>query len=292
SPQHLDGNVSSTVPYFTYGVRYSEVSRKAQFNYPDYRDGWFSSPYHSDYFYNWLRETGNASKLYQSGADLMLIHDWLARAFFTRTFPPPGVAENNYKVEANVLKDILAFVDQHPQGKLFDRNLLLLILANQAFGDRNSEEGYSYFKRIDPKSLEGSSNRYEYIEKIFFLNMMKQLATNLASSGYGQDAINMAEQFVNREERVYAYLFMTESVYQQDANPDAFIYLDSAFSYANRIDFTSLNFGLDSRYNMILLLSRMGGSEINSKAVEILREIPEQGKFAAILARVVGVAYE
>jgi hypothetical protein len=222
----------------------------------------------------------------------MLIHDWLARAFFTRTFPPPGVAENNYKVEANVLKDILAFVDQHPQGKLFDRNLLLLILANQAFGDRNSEEGYSYFKRIDPKSLEGSSNRYEYIEKIFFLNMMKQLATNLASSGYGQDAINMAEQFVNKEERVYAYLFMTESVYQQDASPDAFIYLDSAFSYANRIDFTSLNFGLDSRYNMILLLSRMGGSEINSKAVEILREIPEQGKFDAILARVVGVAYE
>lgn len=292
SPQHLEGKVSSTVPYFTDGVRTSEVSRKAQFVYPDYRDGWFSSTYHTDYFYNWLRKTGNASKLFQSGDDLMLIHDWLARAFFTRTFPPPGVTDNNYKVEAGVLKDILAFVDQHPQGKLFDRNLLLLILANQAFGDKNSEEGYSYFKRIDPKSLEGSSNRYEYIEKIFFLNMMKQLATNLASSGYGQDAINMAEQFVNKEERVYAYLFMAESVYQQDANPDAFIYLDSAFSYANRIDFTSLNFGLDSRYNMILLLSRMGGSEINSKAVEILREIPEQGKFDAILARVVGVAYE
>ncbi|MBX2962857.1 MAG: ATP-binding protein [Cyclobacteriaceae bacterium] len=292
SPQYLEGKVSSTVPYYTDGVRTSDVSRKAQFIYPDYRDGWFSSTFHTDYFYNWLNKTGNISRLYKSGDDLMVIHDWLARAFFTRLFPPPGMLDNNYPLSMDLLKDILAFVDQHPQGRLFDRNLLLLILSNHAFEDGNTAEGYAYYKRIDPKSLEGSSNRYEYIEKIYFLNMMKQLAINLATCGNREEALSMVEQFATNEERTFGYLFVAEFVYQQGANPEAFIYLDSAFSYANRVDFSSLNFGLDSRFNMILLLSRMGGNQINAKAIEILREIPEGAKFDAILARVVGVAYE
>jgi energy-coupling factor transporter ATP-binding protein EcfA2 len=292
SPQHLEGKVSSTLPYLGDGVRTLEVTRRNQFLYPDYRDGWFSATYHSDYFYNWLRKTGNAARLYQSGDDLMLVHAWVARAFFFTPNPPPGVIGNEYPLSTAVLKDVLKFVEQHPQGKLFDRNLLLLILSNKAFDERNIEEGYSYFKQIDPRSLEGSSNRYEYNEKTFFLNMMKQLAIHLASAGFMNEAIDMAERFVKNEERVFAYLFMAENVYQQNADPNAFIYLDSAMSYTNRVDFTAIDGALDSRFNMILLLSRIGGDQINEKAVAILREISGGAKFGAILSRVVGVAYE
>jgi energy-coupling factor transporter ATP-binding protein EcfA2 len=292
SPQHLEGMVSSTLPYFSDGVRTSDVSRKSQFLYPDYRDGWFSSTYHSDYFFNWLRKTGYADKLYRSGDDLMLIHAWIARANLVRPFPPPGVVDNHYPLSAAVLKEVLAFIDLHPQGKLFDKNLLLLILANQAFANGNKDEGYSYYKQIDLKSLEGSYNRYEYIEKTFFLNSMKQAAIYLASGGLMEDAIALAERFEKMEERVFAYLFMAENVYQQKADPQAFIYLDSAFSYAQRVNFSAIDGALDSRFNTILLLSRIGGDQINARAVEILREIPEGPKFDAILARVVGVAYE
>lgn len=292
SPQHLEQKVSSTLSYFSDGVRTADVSKKSLFLYPDYRDGWFSSAYHSDYFYTWLRKTDNASILYQSGEDLMMIHAWIARAFLIRPFPPPGVIDNTYPLSTNVLKDVLAFVDQHPEGKLFDRNLVLLILANQSFEGSNKVEGYSYYKQIELKSLEGSSNRYEYIEKTYFLNSMKQLSINLASAGYMDDAIDLAEMFVKNEERVFAYLFMAENVYKQQADPNAFIYLDSAFSYAGRVNFTAIDGALDSRYNMILLLSRIGSDPINDQAVEILREIPEGDKFDALLARVVGVAYE
>jgi energy-coupling factor transporter ATP-binding protein EcfA2 len=292
SPQHLEQKVSSTLSYFSDGVRTADVTKKSLFLYPDYRDGWFSSAYHSDYFYHWLRKTDNASKLYPSGEDLMMIHAWIARAFLIRPSPPPGVIDNTYPLSANVLKDVLAFVEQHPEGKLFDRNLVLLILANQSFEGSNKEEGYSYYRQIELKSLEGSSNRYEYLEKTYFLNSMKQLAIHLASAGYREDAIDLAEMFVKNEERVFAYLFMAENVYKQKADPNAFIYLDSAFSYAGRVDFTAIDGALDSRYNMILLLSRIGSDPINDQAVEILREIPEGDKFDALLARVVGVAYE
>jgi energy-coupling factor transporter ATP-binding protein EcfA2 len=292
SPEHLEGKVSSTLNYYGDGVRTSDVSRRDMFTYPDYRDGWFSAAYHSDYFYQWLRKTGNASKLFQTGSDLMLIHAWVARGFLVWPFPPPGTIDNNYPLSMGVLRDVLAFVDQHPQGKSFDKNLLLLILANGSFEAGNADAGYAYFSQINLPSLEGSSNRYEYIEKTFFLNSMKQLCIYLAKEGRMQEAMNLAEHFIKKEERVFVYLFMAEKLYQQNADPDAFIYLDSALSYANKVDYTSLDQNLDSRFNLILLLSRIGSDPINNKALEILRDIPEGTKFDAIMARVIGVADE
>jgi len=292
SPTHLEGMVSSTLPYFTDGVRTRDVSRKSLMLYPDYRDGWFSAAYHSDYLFKWLLKTGHAATLFQSAADLMMIHDWVSRAFTVSPYVPPGFFDNAYPLSSKTLEEVLAFVDQHPQGKLFDKNHILLILANRAFEEKNEPVGYSYYQQVDLKSLESSSNRYEYIEKMFIMNMMKQLAINLATSGHRQDGLLVAQQFAKNEERVFAYLFMAEKVYQQDANPELFVYLDSAFSYANKVDFASLPDALDSRHKMILFLSRLGGKQVNDKAVEILREIPEGDKFEAIIARVTGVAHE
>ncbi|MBY0434365.1 MAG: hypothetical protein K2U26_09665, partial [Cyclobacteriaceae bacterium] len=292
SAQHLEGKVSSTLNYWGDGVRTGDVARRDLFIYPDYRDGWFSGAYHSDYFYKWLRKTGNASTHFQTGNDLMLLHAWIARAFFVFPTPAPGTIENTYPLSMDVIKDVLTFATEHPQGKSFDKNLLLLILANGAYEAGNVAAGFSYFRQINLAGLEASSNRYEYIEKTFFLNAMKQLCIDLAKTDRMKEAIDLAERFTKGEERVFAYLFMAEKLYQQNANPNAFVYLDSALSYANRVDFTALPQELNSQYNLILLLSRIGSDPINTKALEILREIPEGAKFGAIFARVVGVADE
>ncbi|HRJ81589.1 MAG TPA: hypothetical protein PLV21_06885 [Cyclobacteriaceae bacterium] len=291
-PQHLQGKVSSTLPYFSDGVRTVDVTRQEQFVYPDYRDGWFSAAYHSDYFFNWLKRTDRLAQHFTSAEDLELIHAWIARAFLVRPFPPPLTIDNTFELSDEVLQDVLAFVDQHPYGRKFDRNLILLILANRKFSRNANQEAFEFYKQIDFGSIERSFNRYEYIEKIFFLNMLKDLAINLALSGNREDAVKVAEHFQNKEERVYVYLFMAEKIFQQTKAPETFIYLDSAFSYASRVDYTTLSFAMDSRYNLILLLSRIGSSAIDNKAVEILREIPENRKFDAIFTRVIGVSYE
>ena len=292
SPQHLQGKVSSTLPYFSDGVRTVEVTRHEQFIYPDYRDGWFSAAYHSDYFFNWLKKTDRLAQHFNSADDLELLHAWIARAFMVRPFPPPLTIDNNYELSDEVLQNVLAFVDRHPNGKNFDKDLVLLILSNRAFSRNDSQAAEKFYKQIDFSSIERSSNRYEYIEKIFFLNMLKDLAINLALSGNREEAVRVAEHFQNKEERVYVYLFMAEKIFQETGGSETFVYLDSAFSYASRVDFTSVSPALDSRYNLILLLSKIGSSAINHKAIEILREIPENRKFDAIFARVIGVSYE
>lgn len=292
TPQHLQGKVSSTLPYFSDGVRTTEVTRQEQFIYPDYRDGWFSAAYHSDYFFNWLKKTNRLAQHFRSAEDLELIHAWIARAFLIRPFPPPLTIDNDYELSADVLQSVLKFVDQHPNGKLFDKNLILLVLANRAFSRDADEEALKFYEQIDLGAVERSYNRYEYLEKIFFLNMLKDLAVNLALSGDKDKAIQAAEHLRQKEERVYTYLFMAEKMYQQTGTPETFVYLDSAFSNASRVDFTTITLAMDSRFNLILLLSRIGGNAIDSKAVEILREIPENRKFDAIFARVIGVAYE
>jgi energy-coupling factor transporter ATP-binding protein EcfA2 len=292
SPAHLEGKVSTTLPYYTDGVRTTDVTRREQFVYPDYRDGWFSATYHSDYFFTWLKRTGRLAEQFTSADDIELLHAWIARAFFQRPTRPPLTADNDYHLSDEVLEEVLNFVDQHPEGKAFDKNLLLLLLANHSFNRQENSAGYNYFNRLSLGSMESSFNRYEYIEKIFFLNMMKELSVNLATAGFEEDAERVIQLFLNNEERIYSYIFIAEKMFRQTADPKTFVYLDSAFSYANRLDYTILSGWLDSRLNLVLLLSRIGSSALDNKAVEMVREIPEGVKYFAVLSRVAGVAYE
>lgn len=292
TPAHLEGKVSTTLPYYSDGVRTTDVSRREQFVYPDYRDGWFSATYHSDYFFNWLKRTGRMAEHFKSAEDLELLHAWIARAFFQRPPLPPLTIDNDFRLSDDVLKDVLLFVDEHPQGSAFDKNLLLLLLANHAFDRKDVAAGYTYFSRLNLATFESSFNRYEYIEKIFYQNMMKELSVNLVMAGYEADAEQIIHRFLNNEERIYSYIFIAEKLFQQSADPKTFIYLDSAFTYANRLDYTVLSGWLDSRLNLVLLLSRIGSNAFDHRAVDMMREIPEDRKYFAVLGRVAGVAYE
>jgi hypothetical protein len=289
---YLEGKESSTLIYNGDGVRTRDVKRNDLFIYPDYRDGWFSWTYHTDYFFNYLRKNGLLSSMYKTGADLQLLHFWIAKAYEWKTDISINSYSNTYPLPDEVLKNILTFVDQHSEGKEFDRNLLYLLLSNHAFEKGDTINGIKYYQDLDLQTIQRSSDRYEYLEKIFFLNMMKDLCVNLAAIGKTDDAIAMAEKFSLDEYRIFGYMQMASKVYSQNANPLAFVFLDSVYAKAAKIDFTSLNPELDSRYGQIKILSQIGSRAINNNADEILRDIPEAGKFDGVVARVTGIAGE
>jgi hypothetical protein len=183
-------------------------------------------------------------------------------------------------------------VDHHPEGKSFDRNLLYLILCNHAFAKGDTTSALSYYHDLDLQHIRRSSDRYEYLEKIFFFNMMSQLCMNLASIGMPNQAIDLAEQFSLDQQKVFPYLMVAQHLYQKNANPIAFEFLDSAFAKAKHVDFSKLLEGIDSRYFTVMVLSEIGSRPLNEEAEIILSEIPDGRKFNGVLARVRGVASE
>ncbi len=291
SPGFLEDKVSTTVPYYDDGVRTSPVKRRDLFIYPDYRDGWFSWTYHGDYFFNYLSRNGHLPHFYKTGEDLQTLHLWVAKAYEWKDKISPESYNNNYPLPDDVLKNIAAFIEKHPAGKEFDLNLLYLVMANHAFEKADTINGLKYYQKADSRNLLRSSNRYEYAEKMFFLNMMHQLCINLADIGKKEDAVKLAEQFSKNDERIFPYMYMAEKLYRKNADPISFIYLDSAFSKAKKIDYSNSPLGF-SRLSMIRVLSEIGSKRINQNADELLREIPEYFKFQGIYSRVRGVSGE
>ena len=72
-PAYLEGTESSTLVYNGDGVRTSNVKRKNLLIYPDYRDGWFSWTYHTDYFFNYLVRKDLLKSYYKTGEDLQSV---------------------------------------------------------------------------------------------------------------------------------------------------------------------------------------------------------------------------
>lgn len=291
-PKFLEGTVSSTLPYYWDGVRTRNVKMHDLYIYPDYRDGWFSSTYHSDYFYQYLNRNNLLTSLYKTGSDLQAIHFWIAKVYEVKPWPAPNVLENKFPLPDKTLIDILSFVNQHPEGAAFDKNLLILVIANNAFGRGDSTQGLKYYEQVDQVNIIRAYDRYEYIEKTFFLNMMKQLGTHLADIGKLKEASKIVELFSKPEEKMLGYLALSERVYTKRADPNAFVYLDSALSKYKKIDFTILPEETDPRNNGVRLLSRIGSERINKLAVEMLRDVDEYLKFNVILSQVIGVTGE
>jgi energy-coupling factor transporter ATP-binding protein EcfA2 len=287
----LEGEVSSTLVYYGDGVRTSQVKMKDLFIYPDYRDGWFSSTYHGDYFYNYLSRKGYLPQLYKNGEDLQALHFWIAKAHEWKDYISPVTYANNYPLPYPVLEDILGFIEGHPEKNEFDPNLLYLIQAEHAFNRGDTVNGLKYYNRLEKNNILRSSNRYEYAEKTFFLNMLQRLCIHLAEIGKHEQATSLAETFAKNDERIFPYIYMAEKVYRKNASPVSFVYLDSAYANAEKIDYSVSALGF-SRGAMIRVLSEIGSKRINNNADELLREFPGAAKFTGIIARVKGISGE
>ena len=294
--EFLEEVVPVTLPYYLDGVRSRNYKRKHLFIYPDYMEGWFSWTYHSDLFFNFIDKNNLFEEFYTSLQDLGVIHFWIAKAFEHKPFIEEGAFDNNYPLSDEKLERILALAETHPQGKSLDQNLICLLLANRAFGRNDMEAGMNYYQRFDKENFAASRDKYEYLEKTFFLNQLKELCVNLALAGKHKEAVELAEKFEKDNEKVFAYIFMAEKLYMNKTDPSAFVYLDSVFSKSKDIDFSQFNFGfnqvIDSRFNWILMMSRIGGRQLNSFSDKLLAEIIEQNKFKGVTSRVYGVAEE
>ena len=290
--QWLEGTQSLTVIYNGDGVRTSDVKRKNLFIYPDYRDGWFSWTFHTDYFFNYLKSHGQLGNLYKTAADLQNIHYWAFKGFEWKPQMAPLTYSNDFRLPDSTLKSILQFVNQHPEGKSFDQNMIHLVLANRAFEAGDTSAAMLEYKKVNLDYLQSSSNRYEYLEKDFVINMMYRLATYLAGAGKLTDADQIVKRFETDRQKVQAYLGMSEKLYRREGNPLSFVALDSAFAIDRKIDYSYEMPDVDPRFYKIFVLSEIGSRTLSGQAGEVLRELPERTKGFGIISRVSGITYE
>lgn len=292
----LDSTVSVTLPYFGDGVRTRQIKRRHMLLYPDYMDGWFSWTYHSDVYFNYLDKHKLFDELYTTSEEMAYLHFWIAKAFEAKPWMNFLSFDNTYPLKDETLKKILTLADTHPYGKALDKNLVVLILANRAFDRKDTSTALHYYRHFDKENFAASRDKYEYLEKTFFLNQLKDLCYNLALAGKHMEAVALAEKFEKDHEKAFAYIFMAEKLYMNRSDPDAFEYLDSVFSKSRDVDFSQFNFGsnqaIDFRFNWILLMSRIGGRQLNVFSDRLLADIIEDNKPGGIFSRVYGVAEE
>ncbi|HSF44362.1 MAG TPA: ATP-binding protein [Chitinophagaceae bacterium] len=289
---YLEGKIESTLIYFGDGVRSSKVKKRDLFIYPDYRDGWFAWTYHSDYFFKYILRKNLVNDLYKTASDLESIHFWLAKAYEWKVFIPSETYSNPYPLSDSTLKAVIDLVDKHPAGMNFDRNMLRLTLANNAFDRNDSSEGMGHYRKLDLEHIIRSSNKYEYLEKTFILNMMNYLAVHLARRGHDAEAIKLVGLFETDRKKAINFLLISEKLFRENVDPRAFVFLDSAYSVSKKIDYADFVPDVEPRHLQIQVLSEIGSRSINNEAIEILRNLPENLKYDGIFAQVTGLAYE
>jgi energy-coupling factor transporter ATP-binding protein EcfA2 len=292
--KYLDESVSITLTYNINGVRNRNYKRRQLFTYPDYMDGWITGTYHSDLFYNYIDKHNLYQEFYTTPEDLGLIHYWLASALQVGLNNFYDFLDNRYPLKNETITGILSLRNTLPMGKAFDQNLLFLVMANRAFSKDDTLQGLKYYQHFDKNNFAASRDKYEFLEKTYFLNQLKDLCNNLAMIGRKKEAVELAEKFEKDNEKALTYILMAEKIYIKKNDPTAFEYLDSAFSKSKRVDFSQLLYGqgIDFRFSLIRLLSRIGGRHLNDLSADILSGIIEDAKLGGIFNRVDGIAGE
>ena len=179
-------------------------------------------------------------------------------------------------------------------GKSIDQNLLCLVMANRSFVKGDTLNGLKYYQHFDKLNFAASRDKYEFLEKNFFLNQLNELCINLALIGRNMEAVELAEKFEKDNEKAQTYVLMAEKVFIKKTDPTAFEYIDSIFSKSAKFDFSQVLFetGVDYRSGLIRLLSRIGGKRLNKLSESILSEFMNDNRTSSIVNRVDGIAGE
>jgi hypothetical protein len=131
---------------------------------------------------------------------------------------------------------------------------------------------------------------FDYLNKSFFYNQLKELCIHLSQHGYTKDATDLTERFERPADRVHNNLLIAEALYEQNYNPDAFIFMDSAYSKMKSINIAAMWHREDFRYNQLSLLGNINSERTNLMGLEVLKGIHELDKFEGIVHRVDGIA--
>ena len=284
---YLSGKILITYPVLA-GVRTKEWDLRDVFIYPDYIGGWLCYTYHTDIFFKYLKQENLLDKIYTSPKSLNLIHYWITNAYEVRPFREWQSLNNQYPLDDSLLQDVLSFTSDHKQGASFDKNLIYLVRANRKFNGGDSLEGINFYKRINFESMLQWTNRYEAINRSFLLNEIRYLGGNLASLGLHEESVKLADKLTSKYEKVFAYVYNSEKAYDNHHFKSSFVMLDSAMAIASSINQTQIAGFRDHRYNLIAMLTQIGGNKMSTIANEIQREMIEGRKFGSIMSMVDG----
>jgi hypothetical protein len=296
STGYLEQTVPITHIYYTDGVRNRNFKRRLVFLYPDYMDGWFSYAYHSDAFFQFMQKNNLFNELYKTPEDLGFIHLWLSKAYEVKPYAFQAGYDNTYPLSDQVLLDIIRIVDTHPVGKNLDETFPDLLLMKRYFQKGDTATAMKYYNRFKKQNIAAARDKYEYLEKTFFENQLKDVCAFLALYGKENEATALAELFEKNYEKAFTYNYMADQLYVKQNNPLSFVYLDSVFSKSKDIDFSQFAFGtntaIDFRFNLILTLKKIGGRKLNKLADELIKDIIIDSKFGGLIASIYGMTEE
>lgn len=274
-----------TVEYRTMGKSFEKtMTRRAEFVYPDYIGGWQSRDYHSELFYRYLEKKQLLTSAFKTSEDLEQIHIWVANADWKMPFVVLGSMENRAPIAGATLLSAAEFAAKHPSGKNFDGNLIFFILANNAFERGDTLAGLNFYKRIDLRNIRRSAAQYEQWRKTSFRNHMLQLAKHLALCKKVRESIQLIEMLDNDVMRLNAYAFVADYVYDNNFDPNTFIFLDSAFSKWKGLPNPNVSNPLEYRNRLVEVVEKVGSRKMRALSKDILRDTPEERKFAGAIS--------
>jgi energy-coupling factor transporter ATP-binding protein EcfA2 len=268
----------------------NEYSRRQLFLYPDYMGGWLSLTYHSDRFLQYMDKRDLFNKSFKTSGDLDMLHSWVSNMFELKIIGHAEALTRDFPVSDSTLERLLDIVAQHPAGKDFDRNLILLVLANRSFQQGDTLRGANYYNKMKQQDIVQSSNRYEIWKKNFFANQLMELSKNLLLAGKVKEAVLLTEKLQGNAARILSYNYGANKAYDNDYSPVTFTLLDSTLSKMRLDDPSRLPGYLEYRGKVIYVLDKIGGEKMIDVRNKILRTIPEGRKFQATRATVKGIA--
>jgi hypothetical protein len=227
-------------------------------------------------------------KHFKNEQDLRYIHYWLAKAYEVDPNSWAIKYNNFYPLSDETLVSAAQFLTQ----KGSDANLPYLVLANRNFEKSDTALAMSYYRKIDFETINRSSDRFEYLEKTFFLNQVKDLSRNMAGVGRDDEAIRLINTFTANHEKAISYLFNAERQYANDHNPQAFVSLDSALTKMKNDDFNAMREELDYRFKMVTVLGQIGGEKLKGLSKSIVQDFFEGDKLEGVISLVRGIASE
>jgi hypothetical protein len=275
------------LPYWSDGVRQPRISNGNLFTYPDYMDGWFSRTYHTDLFYLYQLKKGLLDKYFNAEKDRFYLQFWLAKAYEVDP-EQETTAQNPYPLSDSTLASLGNFLTR----KASDATLPYIMVANRYFEKSQVDQAMKYYNKIPFAQIGIGLNRFDYLERTFFSNQLKDLSRNLAGAGKMAESEFITSQFKFDRERAFSYIFNAERLFMAKQDPHAFVCLDSALSLLSREDFNLFDRALDYRFKLITVLSQIGGEDLGSMANHILEDFIEINKFDGILAKIRGAAFE
>jgi hypothetical protein len=269
-------------------IQLTNVTRRENFIYPDYRGGWMALACHSDVFFQYMERNGLLSKVYRTAQDLAQLHVWIANIDEKVPFQDVRAMTNHYPVADSVIVSAINLLEHHPSKQNFDGNLLYVIAANRAFTRSDTTDGLKYYNKLNFSTLLQSAGRYDLPQRTRFHNYLLELSKHLALNGRKTEAVNIIERFESAYTQQLCYVEVANHLYNDNYNPDTFIFLDSALSKLARLDNRVVPFHLEFRHRFIRVFEKIGGDRLIKMADQLVQDTSEPRKTQASLGMIVG----